>query len=60
MHCMANGNHNVNKLYTFSTSKSKRGERGEIIVKNSFNFKTFSEIRKFRIKISAFLNLEIS
>lgn len=32
---------------------------GKIIVKNSFNFKMFLEIRKFRIKILVFFNLEI-
>lgn len=39
MHRMAKSNHNVNKLYTCSTSKSKR-VWGAIIVKNSL--KTFS------------------
>lgn len=56
---MVNGNYNVNKLYIFFIFKSKRGEGGEIIVKNSFNFKMFLEIRKFRIKILVFFNLEI-
>lgn len=59
MYCMVNGNYNVNKLYIFFIFKSKRGEGGEIIVKNSFNFKMFLEIRKFRIKILVFFNLEI-
>lgn len=58
MYCMVNGNYNVNKLYIFFIFKSKR-VWGKIIVKNSFNFKMFLEIRKFRIKILVFFNLEI-